>query len=207
VDMHVPYPGLPERKPVPPPGPSPRRTQHFSVPEIDPYARLYRQRIIVLHGEINDDSANTAITGLLDLDGDNPDLEITLQLNSPGGSFSAALAIYDTMEYVSAPVRTLCIGQADGPAALVLASGTVGRRVVSPTAQIVLRQPSIPETTADARVESDKAAWLRDKVEDVLADRAMRPRSEIHEALERPTLLTAREAVDFGIADEVRAHR
>ena len=208
--MHVPYPGLPDR-PAQPPGPPQRRIpshiQHFSPPEIDPYQRLYRQRIIVLHGEIDDERANEIVTKLLDLDGENSDLEITLQLNSPGGSFGAMLAIYDTMEFVSAPVRTLCIGQADGPAVVLLASGTPGRRFVLPTAQLVLRQPSIPSTTADAQVELDKASWLRTKVEDILADRTGRPVERIHADTEHPTLLTATEAVGYGLADEVRQHR
>ena len=208
--MHVPYPGLPDR-PTPPPNQPQRRIpshiQHFSPAEIDPYQRLYRQRIIVLHGEIDDDNANQTVTKLLDLDGENSDLEITLQLNSPGGSFGAMLAIYDTMEFVSAPVRTLCIGQADGPAAVLLASGTLGRRFVLPTAQIVLRQPSIPATTTDAQVELDKATWLRTKIEDILADRTGRPAERIHADTEHPTLLTAAEAVDYGLADEVRQHR
>jgi ATP-dependent Clp protease protease subunit len=214
--MHVPYPGLPDRPPQPSPDRPHRRfpgyREHIvpQPPELDPYSRLYRDRIVFLHGALDDDAANDLVAKLLDLDSDNADLELTLQLNSADGSFGAMLAVYDTMEHIAAPVRTVCIGQAEGPAAVLLASGAPGRRFLLPAAHVVLRQPVVRQPDApggDAQIELDKATWTRDKVEEILAERTGRDRERIRHDTDRPTLLSAEEAVAYGIADGILPHR
>lgn len=216
--MHVPYPGLPQPNPRPnqpsqPPQPSwpERRLPGYTVvPEphrSDPYQRLYQERIVFLGRPLDDTAANDVVAQLLDLDSDGTDLEITLQINSAGGSYSAMLAVFDAMGYIGNTVRTLCIGQADGPAAVLLAAGEPGRRFVLPAAHIVLRQPSVDQISADVQTELDRITWQREQVEQILADRTGRSRDEIHAAIDRPKLFTADQAVEYGIVDRILPSR
>lgn len=212
--MHVPYPGIPR----PEPGrsqPGRSRPEHgapgSSEPirywqrESDPYRRLYEERVVFLGRPLDDETANGVIAQLIDLDADDQDREITLRINSPGGSFGAMLAIYDAIRNVRAAVRTVCFGRAEADAAVLLAAGTHGRRFVVPTAQVVLRQPSVAEIqharADEVQLELDKAAWLRATVEEILAAHTGREQAEIHRDTERAKLLTAEQALEYGIAD------
>jgi ATP-dependent Clp protease, protease subunit len=213
--VHVPYPGLPQppkpNQPSPPPGwPQRRLPGHVVVPDpqpADPYQRLYRDRIVFLGRPLDDATANDVVAQLLDLDSNGTDLEITLQINSVGGSYSAMLAVYDTMRYIGNTVRTMCIGQADGPAAVLLASGEEGRRFVLPTAHVVLRQPSVDQVSTDVETELEKVTWQREQVERILTERTVRSREEIQRDIDRPTPLTAEQAVEYGIADRIAQSR
>lgn len=205
--MHVPYPGLPRPpKPGQQPQPSPERRVPGFIEQ--PYQRLFQERIIFLGSRLDDDIANDVVARLLDLDSDGTDLEITLHINCPGGSWSAMFAIYDAMQYISKTVRTFCINTADGPAAVLLASGEPGRRFVLPMAQVILRQPSVDQVTpAEVDTELDKVTWQRDQVERILAERTGRSRDQIHADIERPKLLTAEQALDYGLVDGILPSR
>lgn len=217
--MHVPYPGLPQpNRPNQPgqpaqPAQPPQRMlpgfiEHTMPQPLDPYQRLYQDRIIFLGARLTDESANDVVARLLDLDSDGSDMEITLQINSAGGSWQAMLAVYDAMAFIGKSVRTICIGQADGPAAVLLASGAPGRRFVLPLAQIVLRQPETDAVpSADVRTELDKVTWQRDQVERILADATGRSRDQVHADIDRPKLLTAQDAVDYGVVDGILPSR
>ncbi len=175
---------------------------------LDPYQRLYQDRIIFLGTKLDDAAANDVVARLLDLDSDDSDMEITLQINSAGGSWSGMLAVHDAMGFIGKTVRTICIGQADGPAAVLLACGAEGRRFVLPMTHIVLRQPSVDgAATADVGSELDKVTWQRDQVERILAERTGRSRDEVHADIDRPKLLTAQDAVDYGVADGILPSR
>lgn len=211
--MPISYPGLPKPEPIrpepsrsqPPPilptfiqrGDDPRRS--------DPYDRLYQARILFLATSLDDDAANDIIARLIDLDGADHDRGITIRINSAGGSFTAMLAVHDAIGHIESPVRTVCQGQADGPAAVLLAAGAPGRRFVLPTAHVVLREPTVERVDGpyppDVRIELDKINWMRQAVEDILAERTGRPADEIRRDLERPKLLTAEQAIEYGIAD------
>jgi ATP-dependent Clp protease protease subunit len=217
--MHVPYPGLPKRESVPS-APLPHRQspalptviEHFRAdpgPSADPYDRLYRARTIFLATPLDDATANDVITRLLDLDS-NGDGEITLRINSAGGSFSSVLAVHDAIAHVAAPVHTVCLGQADGPAAVLLAVGEPGHRFMLPTAHVMLRQPTIDppgRQGPDIESELERANWTRDTIEGLMADRIGRSREQIRHDLERPKLLTAHQAVEYGVADSVLTAR
>ncbi|HWC83232.1 MAG TPA: ATP-dependent Clp protease proteolytic subunit [Pseudonocardiaceae bacterium] len=214
VTVHVPYPGLPDfaPKPQPPPRrglPHPFEPVRPQEAEFDPFQRLYRRRIIMLGNRLDDAAANDLVAKLVDLDAEDPEAEIILRLNCPGGSYSAMLAVYDAMDQVRAGVRTVCVGQAEGPAAVLLAAGAPGRRVMLPTAYAVLNQPTVeqPRTAdaTDATIERDKAAWVRDQVEAILAARTGQSKSQIHNDIERPKLLNAEDSVAYGLADEVQS--
>lgn len=209
--MHVPYPGLPDppkpgQQPQPSPPPSPQRRLPGFVEQ--PYQRLYQERVIFLGTRLDDDTANDVVARLLDLDADGTDLELTLQINCTGGSWSAMLAIYDAMKFISKTVRTICIGQADGPSAVLLGCGEQGRRFVLPLAHIALRQPSVDQVTpAEVDTELEKVTWQRDQVERILAEHTGRSRDQIHVDIERPKLLTAQQAVDYGLVDGILPSR
>lgn len=213
--MHVPYPGLPKRESIrPEPRPDrqariiPTFIEHFrdDSGQSDPYDRLYQARIIFLATPLDDATANDVIARLFDLDAHERGREITLQINSAGGSFPSVLAVHDAIQHVAAPVRTVCLGQADGPAAVLLALGAPGRRFVLPTAHVMLREPTIEQPGTerpDVEAELERANWLRRTIEDLMAERIGRPGEEIRRDLARPKLFTAQQAIDYGIADAV----
>lgn len=176
---------------------------------VDVYSRLLGERIVYLGTEIDDGVANAVIAQLLHLEADDPDAPISLYLNSPGGSVTATLAIYDTLRFVRPPIGTTCVGQAASGAAVLLAAGDPGRRFVLPRSRVVLHQPSggARGTLPDLAVEAAEIVRLRAELEEVLALHTGRSAARIREDTERDLVLPARAAIAYGVADAVVATR
>ena len=172
----------------------------------DIYSRLLRDRIIFLGSEIDDDVANLVIAQLLFLDSEDPDKEISIYINSPGGSLSAGLAIYDTMRYVHPPVSTLCTGMAASAASLILAGGTKGRRFSLPHCQIVLHQPSGGMRTSqatDIEIHAREILHLREIIVGIYAQHTGRSKEQVEHDIERDFFMTPEQAKDYGLVDAI----
>jgi ATP-dependent Clp protease, protease subunit len=175
----------------------------------DIYSRLLTERIIFLGTEIDDGVANVVMAQLLHLESVSPDLEINLYINSPGGSFSALTAIYDTMQFVRPDVATTCMGQASSAAAVLLAAGAPGRRAVLQHAKVLLHQPSSQAQGAlpDLAIQAKEVARVRAEVDEILSRHTGHPVAKIRSDTDRDKTFSAREAVAYGLADEVIATR
>ena len=171
----------------------------------DIYSRLLSERIVFLGTEIDDGVANVIMAQLLHLEAASPDLEISLYINSPGGSYSALTAIYDTMQYIRPDVATICMGQASSAAAVLLAAGAPGRRAVLQHAKVLLHQPSSQAQGAlpDLAVQAKEVARTRREVEEILSRHTGHPLDKIRSDTDRNKTFSAREAVAYGLADEV----
>jgi ATP-dependent Clp protease protease subunit len=177
----------------------------------DIYSRLLSERIIFLGTPIDDGVANVVIAQLLHLEAESLDLEINLYINSPGGSFSALTAIYDTMQFVRPNIATLCVGRASSAAAVLLAAGTPGKRAVLEHAKVVLHQPSTAEgsfdvaqgTLPDLAIQAKEVVRLRAEMEAILSRHTGHDTAKIAADIDRNKTFTARQAVDYGIADEI----
>jgi ATP-dependent Clp protease protease subunit len=171
----------------------------------DIYSRLLTERIIFLGTEIDDGVANVVMAQLLHLESVSPDLEISLYINSPGGSFSALTAIYDTMQFVRPDVATTCMGQASSAAAVLLAAGAPGRRAVLQHAKVLLHQPSSQAQGAlpDLAIRAKEVARVRAEVDEILSRHTGHPVAKIRKDTDRDITFSAREAVAYGLADEV----
>ncbi|MFC5730308.1 MULTISPECIES: ClpP family protease [Nocardioides] len=176
---------------------------------VDIYSRLLSDRIVYLGTEIDDGVANVIIAQLLYLESENPDSTINLYLNSPGGSVTAMLGIYDTMQFVKAPIATTCIGQAASSAAVLLAAGDPGRRSILPRARVILHQPSGggQGTLPDLAVQAKEIARLRNEMEQVLGQHTGQTVEQLRHDTDRDLILDAQAAVAYGVADEVVASR
>jgi ATP-dependent Clp protease, protease subunit len=175
----------------------------------DIYSRLLSERIIFLGTEIDDGVANVVMAQLLHLESVSPDLEISLYINSPGGSFSALTAIYDTMQFIRPDVATFCMGQAASAAAVLLAAGTPGRRAVLRHARVLLHQPSSQArgTLPDLAIEAKELVRVRAEVDEILSRHTGHPVAKIKSDTDRNKTFTAAEAVAYGLADEVITSR
>jgi ATP-dependent Clp protease, protease subunit len=175
----------------------------------DIYSRLLSERIIFLGTEIDDGVANVVMAQLLHLESVSPDLEISLYINSPGGSFSALTAIYDTMQFIRPDVATFCMGQAASAAAVLLSAGTPGRRAVLQHARVLLHQPSSQArgTLPDLAIEAKELARVRAEVDEILSRHTGHPVGKIRNDTDRNKTFTAAEAVGYGLADEVITSR
>ena len=175
----------------------------------DIYSRLLSERIIFLGTEIDDGVANVVMAQLLHLESVSPDLEISLYINSPGGSFSALTAIYDTMQFIRPDVATFCMGQAASAAAVLLAAGTPGRRAVLGHARVLLHQPSSQArgTLPDLAIEAKELVRVRTEVDEILSRHTGHPVAKIKSDTDRNKTFTAIEAVGYGLADEVITSR
>jgi ATP-dependent Clp protease, protease subunit len=171
----------------------------------DIYSRLLSERIIFLGTEIDDGVANVVMAQLLHLESVSPDLEISLYINSPGGSFSALTAIYDTMQFIRPDVATFCMGQAASAAAVLLSAGTPGRRAVLRHARVLLHQPSSQArgTLPDLAIEAKELVRVRTEVDGILSRHTGHPVAKIKNDTDRNKTFTATEAVAYGLADEV----
>jgi ATP-dependent Clp protease, protease subunit len=173
----------------------------------DIYSRLLRDRIIFLGSQIDDDVANLTIAQLLFLDSEDPDKELSIYINSPGGSLSAGLAIYDTMRYVRASVSTLCTGMAASAASLVLAGGNPGKRFSLPHCQIVLHQPSGgmqgPAQATDIEIHAREILRLREIVIGIYAQHTGRAKEQVERDIERDFFMTPQQARDYGLIDAI----
>jgi ATP-dependent Clp protease protease subunit len=193
---------------------------HYSVPTVvektpngervvDVYSRLLSDRIVYLGTEIDDDVANVIVAQLLYLESDNPDAEISLYINSPGGSMSAMTAVYDTMQFVRAPVATTCVGQAASAAAILLAAGTTGRRALLPHTRVLLHQPSTggEGQISDLALQARELLRVREQMEAVLSRHTGQDVATLRRDTDRDKVFTAEQAVAYGLADHIITSR
>lgn len=184
-------------------------TTHRGERTYDLYSRLLKDRVVMIGTPINDDVANVINAQLLFLESDDPDKEIRLYINSPGGSVTAGLAIYDTMQYVRPPVSTICIGQAASMAAVLLAAGEKGKRFILPNARVLLHQPSggAEGQASDIEIRAREILRLREKLNKILAHHTGQEEARIHTDLHRDYILAAEPARAYGIVDEIVSPR
>ena len=178
----------------------------YGVRRIDPYAKLFEERIIYLGTPISDDVANAVIAQLLCLQSMNPDQEISIYINSPGGSFTALTAIYDTINFIKPDVRTVCLGQAASAAAILLAAGTPGKRMGLPNGRVLIHQPYTEGTfgqTSDIEIQANEIIRMRELLEKMISDHTGKPIDEVSRDIERDKILTATQAVEYGLIDSV----
>lgn len=177
----------------------------------DPYAKLFEDRIIFLGVQVDDASADDVMAQLLVLESMDPERDITLYINSPGGSFTALTAIYDTIQYIKPDVTTVCLGQAASAAAVLLAAGTPGKRLALPNARILIHQPAMGGQgggqASDIEIQANEILRMREWLEQTLADHTGRSKDEISRDIERDKILTAQAALDYGIVDQVLTSR
>lgn len=175
----------------------------------DIYSRLLNERIIFLGSEINDPVANVIIAQILHLESDAPDKDISLYINSPGGSITSSLAIYDTMQYVKPDVSTICIGQATSAAAVLLAAGAKKKRFALPNSRVLIHQPHGGATgqAIDIDIQAKEILRFRKLLEEILAKHTGQPLKTIQTDTDRDFIMTAVQAKDYGIVDEVVKER
>ncbi|MCI5727415.1 MAG: ATP-dependent Clp endopeptidase proteolytic subunit ClpP [Clostridium sp.] len=171
----------------------------------DIFSRLLKDRIVMLSGEVTDDSANLVIAQLLFLESEDPDKDIYLYINSPGGSVSAGMAIYDTMNYIKADVSTICIGLAASMGAFLLSSGAKGKRIALPNAEIMIHQPlgGFKGQATDIDIHAKQILKIKDTLNSILAKNTNQPIEKIKSDVERDYFLDAEEAVAYGLVDKV----
>lgn len=181
----------------------------------DIFSRLLNDRIIVLSEDVNDTTASLVVAQLLYLEGQDPDKDISLYINSPGGSISAGMAIHDTIQYIKCDVSTICMGMAASMGAFLLASGTKGKRFALPNAEIMIHQPLIAGgqggglsgQATDIKIHADHIIRTRAKMNRLLSEYTGQPLEKIQQDTERDNYLTAQQAKEYGLIDEVIAHR
>ncbi|UGT46028.1 ATP-dependent Clp protease proteolytic subunit [Nocardia yamanashiensis] len=183
----------------------------LGIKTTDPYNKLFEERIIFLGATVDDTSANDIMAQLLVLESQDPDRDITMYINSPGGSFTALMAIYDTMQYVRADVSTVCLGQAASAAAVLLAAGTPGKRACLPNARVLIHQPStsggIQGQVSDLEIQAAEIERMRRLMETTLARHTGKDADTIRKDTDRDKILTAEEAKEYGIVDQVFGYR
>ena len=171
----------------------------------DIYSRLLKDRIVFLSGQVEDEMANAVVAQLLFLDMDNPDADISLYINSPGGSVTAGMAIYDTMQYIKAPVRTVCVGLAASMGAFLLMAGEKGKRMALPNAEVMIHQPS-GGAQGQATDVSIRAEWLlrtKKKMNEMMAEMTGQSVEKVTADAERDYFMSAQEALNYGIVDQI----
>ncbi|HZB30306.1 MAG TPA: ATP-dependent Clp protease proteolytic subunit [Streptosporangiaceae bacterium] len=182
----------------------------YGVKEMNPYNKLFEERIIFLGVQIDDASANDVMAQLLTLESIDPDRDISIYINSPGGSFTAMTAIYDTMQFVKPDIQTVCIGQAASAAAVLLAAGTPGKRAALPHSRILIHQPATEGTygqSSDIEIQAREIMRIREQLEEIIARHSNRKIEEVRADIERDKILTAEEAKVYGLVDDVFASR
>jgi len=176
----------------------------------DIYSRLLKDNIIFLGRPVDDEVASLIVAQMLYLEAENPEKDISLYINSPGGSTSAGLAIYDTMQYIKPAVATYCVGQAASMAAVLLAAGASGKRIVLPNSRVLIHQPwltGLQGQQTDVEIHARDMLQLRDKIDEILAHHTGQDKAKIHDDTERDKILTASEAVEYGLCDQVMSGR
>ena len=175
----------------------------------DIYSRLLKDRIIFLGEEVTDASASIIVSQLLFLESEDPGKDISLYINSPGGSVSAGLAIYDTMQYIKCDVSTICIGMAASMGAFLLAGGTKGKRMALPNSTIMIHQPSggAQGQATDIKIVADRILYIRKRLNEILAANTGQPLSQIEIDTERDNYMTAQAAMEYGLIDQVIENR
>jgi ATP-dependent Clp protease protease subunit len=178
----------------------------YGMRRIDPYTKLFEDRIIFLGTPISDDIANAVMAQLLCLQQMDAERDIEIYINSPGGSFTALTAIYDTMRYIKPDVRTVCLGQAASAAAVILAAGTKGKRLALPNSRILIHQPATEGgygQSSDIEIQAREILRIRALMEQMLAEDTGKSTEEVSRDIERDKYLTAEQALEYGIIDEV----
>lgn len=177
----------------------------------NPYTKLFEDRIVFLGVQVDDASADDIMAQLLVLESQDPDRDITMYINSPGGSFTALTAIYDTMQYIKPQIQTVCLGQAASAAAVLLAAGAPGKRLALPNARVLIHQPATGGAgqgqASDIEIQAREIMRMRDWLEETLAKHSGKPASQVHQDIDRDTFLTAQEAKDYGLIDQVLTTR
>ncbi|HBO37383.1 MAG TPA: ATP-dependent Clp endopeptidase proteolytic subunit ClpP [Pasteurellaceae bacterium] len=175
----------------------------------DIYSRLLKERVIFLSGEVEDNMANLIVAQLLFLESENPDKDINIYINSPGGSVTAGLAIYDTMQFIKPDVRTLCIGQACSMGAFLLAGGTAGKRAVLPNARVMIHQPlgGFRGQASDIQIHAQEILKIRNTLNERLAFHSGQPIEKIERDTDRDNFMSAEEAKQYGLVDSVLVKR
>jgi ATP-dependent Clp protease, protease subunit len=175
----------------------------------DIYSRLLKDNIIFIGSEINDEMANAVIAQLLYLEAENPKKEVSLYINSPGGSITAGIAIYDTMQFIKSDVATICVGQAASMAAVLLAAGRPGKRYSLPNSRVVLHQPygGYQGQASDIAIQAKEVLRIREALNDILARHSGQPKDKIQADIERDFIMTPAEAKAYGLIDEIIASR
>ena len=182
----------------------------YGVKESNPYNKLFEERIIFLGVQIDDASANDVMAQLLTLESTDPDREIIMYINSPGGSFTSMTAIYDTMQFVRPHIQTVCLGQAASAAAVLLAAGTPGRRLALPNSRILIHQPAtegVYGQVSDLEIQANEIGRMRAALEEILSRHSNKTPEEVRKDIDRDKILTASEAKDYGLIDEVLNYR
>ena len=182
----------------------------FGVKESNPYNKLFEERIIFLGSQVDDTAANDIMAQLLVLEGLDPDRDITMYINSPGGSFTSLMAIYDTMRYVRPDVQTVCLGQAASAAAVLLAAGAPGKRAALPNARVLIHQPAtqgIQGQVSDLEIQAREIERMRTLMEETLARHTGQTAEQVRIDTDRDKILTAEEAKNYGIIDQVFEYR
>ena len=175
----------------------------------DIYSRLLKERVIFLVGPVNDHTANLVVAQLLFLESENPDKDISLYINSPGGSVSAGMAIYDTMQFIKPDVSTLCTGLAASMGAFLLAAGAKGKRYSLPNSRIMIHQPlgGAQGQAADIEIQAREILYLRDRLNHILAEKTGRSVEQISKDTDRDNFMSAAEAAEYGMIDKVLTNR
>ncbi|HEY0692163.1 MAG: ATP-dependent Clp protease, protease subunit [Kribbellaceae bacterium] len=178
----------------------------YGMRRVDPYTKLFEERIIFLGTPISDEVANAVMAQLLCLQSMDTERDINIYINSPGGSFTALTAIYDTIRYIKPDVSTVCLGQAASAAAVLLAAGTPGKRFALPNSRIIIHQPATEGTygqSSDIEIQANEILRLRALLEKMISDSSGKSIEEVSRDIERDKFLTASQAVDYGLIDEV----
>ncbi len=177
----------------------------------NPYTKLFEDRIVFLGVQVDDASADDIMAQLLVLESQDPDRDITMYINSPGGSFTALTAIYDTMQYIKPQIQTVCLGQAASAAAVLLAAGAKGKRLALPNARVLIHQPSSggggQGQASDIEIQAREIMRMREWLEETLAKQSGKDLSQVSKDIDRDKILTAQEALEYGLIDQVLTSR
>lgn len=183
----------------------------FGTKESNPYNKLFEERIIFLGTQVDDTSANDVMSQLLVLESQAPDRDITIYINSPGGSITSLMAIYDTMQFIQCDISTVCLGQAASAAAVLLAGGTPGKRAALPNARVLIHQPRTNGgqrgQVSDLIIEAAEIERIRNRMDEILAAHTGKDVKQIRQDTERDKILTAQEAKEYGLIDTVYGYR
>ncbi|MEV4619713.1 ATP-dependent Clp protease proteolytic subunit [Asanoa sp. NPDC049573] len=182
----------------------------YGIKESNPYNKLFEDRIIFLGVQVDDASANDVMAQLLTLEGTDPDRDIIMYINSPGGSFTAMTAIYDTMQYVRPDIQTVCLGQAASAAAVLLGAGTPGKRMALPNSRIIIHQPATEGgygQGSDIEIQAREILRMRSQMEEIISRHSGRPRDQVSKDVDRDKIMTAEEAREYGLVDTILTSR
>ncbi len=178
----------------------------YGIKEMNPYNKLFEERIIFLGVQIDDASANDVMAQLITLESIDPDRDVLMYINSPGGSMTSMMAIYDTMQYIQPEIQTFCLGQAASAAAVLLAAGTKGKRMALPNSRILIHQPAVESgygQSSDLEIQAREILRMRTAMEKVIALHTGKDEDQVRRDVERDKFFTAEEAKEYGLVDEV----